>query len=161
MKKTLCICFFILLSYNSCTQTSKKQEGNKTTHLTREERIDRVFKELEERGFEIDSIYTEDDRQKMRDTINIIDAERFIVGYDEMNLYSDKPNMYPVDSIPDWDFKYDEQMGLTYLAMDKQAREKFVKEIREMSDMTDKKLRDSIFVAWCSQYGFKVEYNSN
>ncbi|MCD7900088.1 MAG: hypothetical protein LUH22_09480 [Bacteroides sp.] len=162
MKKTVwitvCIGFLILLVLLSCTNNRPRERAiQKKTELTREERIERIYREFKERGFETDSAYSEEDWQQMLDTMNVAEAERMLIWWDELNLYPDEPNMHPVEGVPEEEVVYDEQMGLTYLAMNHADRDLFIKELRKISEITDKSRRDTSFQVWCRKYGFKVK----
>lgn len=142
----------------SCTNNRPRERAiQKKTELTREERIERIYREFKERGFETDSAYSEEDWQQMLDTMNVAEAERMLIWWDELNLYPDEPNMHPVEGVPEEEVVYDEQMGLTYLAMNHADRDLFIKELRKISEITDKSRRDTSFQVWCRKYGFKVK----
>ena len=158
MKNLLLKSISLILILGCCAQNNQKQKGVESTELSRDERIERVLKEFEKRGFEIDSIYSDEDIQNMRDTMNVAEAERMIIGYDELNLYPDKPNMHPADSLPKKEVVYDEKIGLTYLAMNKKDRDTFIKELRSISEITDETIRDNCYNEWCKKYGFLSTY---
>lgn len=154
MKNIIGTIIFISLILSACSQNKQTQQ----VQMNRAERVERALKELKERGWSLDSI-TDTERQDLLDTLNVAELERLILWHDEINLLPDEPNMHQIDTVHECEDFYNEQIGLVYLDLDKINRRIFVEELRKLSCIMDKTLRDSCFYEWGKKYNLNLVDN--